>query len=77
MGIALIHCGMCQPHQRKIPKTFSQLLQVFSMENSGVINIRYQPTHKMFSNLINILVTRSIKTRSFSRTLKFFQTAGC
>jgi len=46
------------------------------MENSGVVKLRYQSIHKRFSTQINILVTRSLKTRSVSRTLNFFRIEG-
>jgi len=74
MGIAVIQFGMCQPHQQKIPKYCLPAFQeIFGMENSGAVKLRYQFIHKSFITWINILVTRSLKTRSFSRALKFFQ----
>ena len=74
MGIAVIQCGMCQPNQRKIPKyCLTAFQEIICMENSGVVKLRLQFIHKSFKTWINILVTRSLKTRSFSRALKFFQ----
>jgi len=66
------------PIYRKFPNTVSQLLQgSFTMENRGMVKLRYQSMHKRFSTPINILETRSLKTRSVSRTLNFFQNAEC
>jgi len=47
------------------------------MEKSGVVKLRYQSIHKTFSTRINILVNRSLKNRSVSRTMNFLQRAGC